>query len=195
MARHCLIANHDSVQLFGECFSSRCPPIGFLKQFLLLHDLPVDTPGKYVHLDLVVSWAIVVKLWTFFEEAGYSVEVTGDTSSNQNGPGEHPHQMICDSLHTKIGGVSLSVKFWPYAFHHFLHLYNVTIHQGKEASPFQLCSGKKPNLCYLQVFGCHIYALLSCTSCPNKLDNASCVGIFLSYSKTLKNVLYYDTKT
>jgi hypothetical protein len=113
-------------------------------------------------------------------------------SSHQNGPGEHPHQTIGDAIHAMLGGTSLPPKFWPYAFHHFLHLYNVTIHGDKEASPFKICSGIKPNLCYLCVLGCQVYALSCRPHHPNKALSDACIGIFLGFAKTMKNVLYFN---
>jgi hypothetical protein len=85
-----------------------------------------------------------------------------------------------------LGGTSLPPKFWPYAFHHFLHLYNVTIHGDKEDSPF------KPNLCYLCVFGCQVYALSCHPQHRNKALSDACSGIFLGFAKTMKNVLYFN---
>jgi hypothetical protein len=91
--------------------------------------------------------------------AGYIVEATAPDSSHQNGPGERPHRTIADAIRTMLAGAALPNKFWPYAFHHFLRIYNVTVHGNKQASPFELCSGRKPDLSLLRVFGCRVYAL------------------------------------
>ena len=34
-------------------------------------------------------------------------------------------------------GVDLPPNFWPYAFHHFVHLYNVTPYHDKTQSPLR----------------------------------------------------------
>jgi hypothetical protein len=130
-----------------------------------------------------------------FETAGYKVEATAPDSSHQNGPGERPHRTIADAIRTMLAGAALTPKFWPYAFHHFLRLYNVTIHGANSASPFELCTGRKPDLSLLRVFGCRVYALPARPRRPSKLTSDARTGIFLGFGKTLKNILYFDTET
>jgi len=89
-----------------------------------------------------------------FESAGYSIELTAPDSLHQNGPGEHRHHTIGDAVWTMLAGTGLESCFWPYAFRHFLHLYNVTPHHSRDASPYTLCSGQLPNLSLLCTFGC-----------------------------------------
>jgi hypothetical protein len=94
-----------------------------------------------------------------------------------------------------LAGANLSMKFWPYAFHHFLRLYNNTVHGEKDASPFELCSGSRPNLGLLRVFGCRVYALPTRPRRPDKLVSDARTGIFLGYAKSMKNILYFDNIT
>jgi len=86
-----------------------------------------------------------------------------------------------------LGGADLKPKFWLYAFHHFLCLYNVTPHGNNEKSPFEICTGNKPNLCYLHTFSCSLWVLH-----PDKAISDACKGIFLGFTRTMKNVIYYD---
>jgi len=58
----------------------------------------------------------------------HAIEPTAPDSSHQNGPGEQPHCSIAEGLHAMLGGAGLEPKFWPYAFEHYLWLYNVTVH-------------------------------------------------------------------
>jgi len=87
-----------------------------------------------------------------------------------------------------LGGAALEPKFWPYAFEHYLCLYNVMAHHSQRASPYTICTGKKPNLGLLCTFGCHVYALPP-HCCSAKLATNTQTGIFLG---TMKNVCYYD---
>jgi len=123
------------------------------------------------------------------------VEPTAPNSSHQNGPGERPHQTIGDAMRTLLGGSGLPPKFWPYAFHHFLRLYNITVHGDNTQSPFEKCNGHRPNLRYLRVFGCRVYALPNRDRRPDKPLADARVGIFLGFTKSMKNVLYYDVVT
>jgi hypothetical protein len=184
---YCLIVDHFSGRLYGETFSSKAPPIDFLNRWLLHHGLPRDVPDKYVRLDLGGELGNCREVVELFENAGYAVEPTAPSSSHQNGPCERPHQTIGDAIRTMLAGAALSPKFWPYAFHHFLRLYNVTPH-GDKPSPFEIEQGEKPNLRYLRVFGCRVYALPSRPRRPDAAVSDSRVGIFLGYSKTMKNI-------
>jgi hypothetical protein len=60
--------------------------------------------------------------------------LTGPDSSDQNGPGEHLHRTIGDA------------DFWPYAFYHYLRLYNFVPHGSRVSSPYKLCGGELPDL-------------------------------------------------
>jgi hypothetical protein len=94
-----------------------------------------------------------------------------------------------------LAGATLPSKFWPYAFHHFLQIYNITVHGDRTASPFKLGSGCKPDLSLLRVFGCRVYALPARPRRPDKIHSNARTGIFLGFAKTLKTIIYFDTKS
>jgi hypothetical protein len=156
---YCLIVDHFSGMLFGQCFQSKAPPILFLTQWLSTYGLTNGTPDRYVRFDLGGELGRCREVTELFANAGYIVEATAPDSSHQNGPGERPHRTIANAICTMLAGAALPNKFWPYAFHHFLQIYNVTVHGDKKALPFELCSGRKPDLSLLRVFGCRVYAL------------------------------------
>jgi hypothetical protein len=192
---YCLIVDHHSGMLFGQCFRSKAPPIPFLTQWLTTHGLTNNVPDRYVRFDLGGELGRCEEILKLFETAGYQVEPTAPDSSHQNGPGERPHRTIADGIRTMLAGAALPSKFWPYAFHHFLRLYNVTVHDDKTSSPFEICSGHKPDLSLLRVFGCRVYALPARPRRPDKLLSDSRTGIFLGFAKTLKTIIYFDTES
>jgi len=122
------------------------------------------------------------------------VELTTPDSSYQNGPGKCPCCSIAEGLQFMLGSAAHEPKFWPYAFEHYLHLYNVTVHHSQQASPYTLCTGKKPNLSLLCTFGCPVYALPP-WHCSAKLKTDTHIGIFLGYTITMKNVHCFDITT
>jgi hypothetical protein len=192
---YCLVVDHFSGMLFGQCFCSKAPPIEFLSQWLITYGLSNNVPDRYVRFDLGGELGHSVEVVKLFETAGYIVEPTAPDSSHQNGPGERPHRTIGDGIRTMLAGAALPAKFWPYAFHHFLRLYNVTVHGDKAASPFELCSGRKPDLSLLQVFGCRVYALPARPQRPDKIHSDPRTGIFLGFAKTLKTIIYFDVES
>ena len=189
---YCLIADHFSGRLFGETFSNKAPPLDFVNRWLTQYGAGVDVPDKYVRFDLGGELGRCRELRALFEKAGYGVETTAADSSNQNAPGERPHQTIGDALRAMLGGADLAPCFWPYAFHHFLRLYNVTVHGDRTESPYEIWTGRRPNLRLLRTFGCRVYALPARPRRPAKILTDARKGLFLGYSKTMKNILYYD---
>lgn len=192
---YCLITDHKSRRLYGECFASKAPPIDYLNRWLATHGLPKDYPDKYVRIDPGGDLGLSADVCNLFSNAGYRVEPIPPNASASNGPGERPHRTIGDALRSMLAGANLSPKFWPYAFHHYLRLYNVTVHGDDSASPITLCTGKKPDLSRLRVFGCRIYALPSRPRRPAKLQHDSRPGIFLGFCRTMRSALYYDLQT
>jgi hypothetical protein len=82
-----------------------------------------------------------------FESAGHKVEVTAPDSSHMNGPVvERPHQNVADAMRAMLRGANLRPGFWPYSFHHFIRLYNVTPHSSSDKTPYEICSCKRSNL-------------------------------------------------
>jgi len=190
---YCLLVCHFSGMLFGEPFCSKAPPVDFLNRWLVRYGLPSDISTKYVCMDQGGELGRCPDVLHLFEAAGYVVELTAPDSSHQNGPGKCPHHTFGDAVHTMLVGARLEARFWPYAFCHFIRLYNVTPHCSHDASLYTLCSGHLPDLSLLCTFGCRVYVLPPHALCRNKLQSDTHVGIFLGYSHTLKNILYYNT--
>ncbi len=103
-------------------------------------------------------------------------------------------QTVKRGMKTILAGAQLPMKFWPYAFHHYLRLYNMTPHGDREASPIEICTGTKPSGKYLRMFGCRVHAITPDTS-KNIMERETREGIFLGFANTMKNVYYYDLAT
>jgi hypothetical protein len=126
-----------------------------------------------------------------FANFGYQTQLTGPDSSHQNGPGEQPHQTIGDALHAMLTGADLRAAFWPYAFYHYLRLYNFVPHGSQPSSPHELCGGELPDLSKLRTFGCCVYVRPTTTRYGRVVPNSR-LGVFLGYSRTLKILYYFD---
>jgi hypothetical protein len=190
-----LITDHKSGTLYGQTLCSKAPPIDFINRWLAKHGCSKDTPDKYVRMDLGGELGRCREIRSLFEEAGYAVEPTAADSSHQSGPGERPHRTIKDALRTILAGAALDPKFWPYAFHHYLRLYNLTSHGDRSQSCFEICTGQLPNLKPLRTFGCRVYALPARAHRPASLIHDARIGIFLGFTKTFKNIFYFDLST
>ena len=188
---YCLIVDHHGGNLWGRCFRSKAPPIDYLNHWLSLHSDPT-IPDKYVRFDRGGELGKCEAIADLFEQHGWRIEPTAPDCSHSNGPGERPHRTIGDGIRSMLLGSALPAKFWPYAFHHFIRLYNVTPHGTNDASPYTMRTGRIPDLGFLRTFGCRIRCLPPRPHRPDALNNDVRTGIFLGYSNTSKNILYYD---
>ena len=59
-----------------------------------------------------------------FEEYGYTAYPTGADASNQNAPVEQSHLTVANAICAILTGANLDIKFWPYAFHHWICIGN-----------------------------------------------------------------------
>jgi Reverse transcriptase (RNA-dependent DNA polymerase) len=188
-----IIISCHYIQLYaGKTQKIKAPNLAYLHRFLSAFS--PNCQGKYCGMDqggdLGGSHAVRALLQRF----GYAIELTGADASHQNGPAERPHQSIGNTMRALLEGSSLPAKFWPYAFYHFLRLSNCTVHDGKDRTPIELCTGKPPDLRTLRTFGCRVYVRPPGKR-PSKLDHHVRKGIFLGYAKTWKNIMYYDSAT
>ena len=140
-----VISDHYSGVLFGKAFKSKAPPIEYFHRWLSAFS--PNCHDKYVRFDQggELGRSAVVK--GTFSKFDYDIQLTGADASHQNGPAERPHQAIGNAMRALLKGASLPAVYWPYAFYHFLRLSNCTIHDGKEHTPFEICSGRP-------TFGC-----------------------------------------
>jgi hypothetical protein len=73
----------------------------------------------------------------------------------------------------------------------------MTIHGDQVQTPYELCSGRNPDLSCLRTFGCHVYIEppRPRPRRPAKTEIDARTGIFLGYAQTLKNLLYFDLES
>ena len=159
---YCLISDHHTGMLHGECFTSKAPPVEFLNMWLSKYNPPAEVKDKYVRFDPGGDLGKCQEVLDLFEDAGYDIKHTAPGHSHQNGPVEQPHHTIGDSMRTMLQGAGLPPKYWPYAFHYHLRIYNLMTHGNRQHSPIELKTGTPPNLDYLRVFGCPVVALPPC---------------------------------
>ena len=192
---YCVITDHATGMTFGECFVSKAPPIEYFNAWLAKYNPSADVKDKYVRFDPGGDLGKCHEVLDLFEKAHYDIQLTAPGHSHQNGPVERPHRTIGDAMRTMLRGADLPAKFWPYAFHHYLRIYNSVPHGDSDKSPIEKRTGVKPTLSYLRTFGCRVVALPARERRPSKLDNDPCRGVFLGFSRTGKNAIYYDTDT
>ena len=107
---------------------------------------------------------------------------------------ERPHATIGNAMQTMLLGANLELKYWPYAFYHYIRLYNMIPHGSSTLTPFEQITAKRPDLSSLKTFGCCCYVRLPGRR-PAKLDIHTRKGIFLGYAATMKNIYNLDLES
>jgi hypothetical protein len=97
--------------------------------------------------------------------------------------------MIGDALREMLSGANLQLDFWPYAFYHYIWIYNFLSHCDRPSSPYEMCGAPLPNLAKLWRFGCRIYVRPT-TSCYGCVIQNFRLGVFLGYLHS-QNIMYY----
>ena len=189
---YALITDHFSGRLYGRAFASKAPPVEWINNWLA-NNAP-SCSDKYVRMDGGGELGKSRDIHQTFTNFGYVIETTGPDSSHQNGPGERPHQTIGDALRAMLSGANLQPNFWPYAFYHYIRLYNFVPHGTRPSSPYEMCGSQLPNLSKLRTFGCRVHVRPT-TARYGKLVPNSRLGIFLGYSRSLKILYYYDVES
>ena len=89
----------------------------------------------------------------------------------------------------------LNPKFWSDALLHAVFVKNRLPHAAfhHKMTPYEQLTGTPPDLSKLRVFGSRIVCRKPGKRSP-KLSKHSYNGIFLRYTKTLKNIVYLDLK-
>jgi len=133
----------------------------------------------------------------FENEFGYKMRVTGTGAHHQNGLVERANQTMDKAIRAMLIGAGLPVKFWPYAFRHFLRIKNSALPRRDSAeSAHQKLHGEKDDLGLLRTFGCRLWVKILAWQNRAKCTQDTKKGIFLGHrTNTLKNIAWYDPLT
>ena len=97
---------------------------------------------------------------------------------------------------TALLDAGLPHKYWSDGIIHAVFVKNRLPHRAfnMEHTPYEMLTGSKPDLSHLKIFGTPITTRKPGKR-PVKLDHHCYNGIFLRYTKTMKNIIYLDRKT
>jgi len=100
-------------------------------------------------------------------------------------------------MKTILLGLSLTHKFWSDALLHVVYLKNRLPHSSlpKNITPYQAWTNQRPDLSHIRTFGSLIYVKKPGVK-DGKLDTSLVTkGIFLGFTPTVWNAIYYDSGT
>jgi len=192
-----LLYDHATERLSGVCKQSKAPPVNWLRRWLT-NNVDKDVKGRYVFMDQGGELYKCKAIRDLFEkEFNYEIRLTGTAAHHQNGLIERANQTVDKAIRAMLYGASLEVKFWPYAFHHFLMIKNAALpRRGETQSSYEKQHGVKSDLSKLRTFGCRIWVKILAWKNRAKYVQDTKKGIFLGYrTDTKKNVVWYDPQT
>lgn len=187
-----LIVDAKTRYMWTFLSKTKHPPIKTIKLFLQVH-------GAHHGIICTDQGGELARCKAFQDtiaDSNYSLETTGAGNSSQNGLAERPHRTLGNMIRSALLNSNLPSKFWSDALVHSTFIKNRLPHAAfnYKSTPYTELTGNKPNLKQLRIFGTPIT-----TRKPGlrsvKLDTHTYRGIFLRYAKTMRNIVYYDTKT
>ena len=158
--------------------------------FLSKYGLKDDTP-KYIRTDLGGELARSTTFRDTVAKYKYSLETTGADTSSQNGRGERPHRTLANMVRCLLYSSTLGTEFWSDALVYATYLYNRSHHSELGTTPFQAWTGHPPSIKHLRTFGTPV-TVKEPGNRLNKLHPHAYHGLFLRFTGTAKNIVYYD---
>jgi hypothetical protein len=180
--------------LYGVCAGSKSVPTKWLHIFFHRLSRGITDYKRNIIVDRGSELGRSTEFKRIAESHGYLVNTSGPDKSSMNGLGERPHSTIGDALRTILYSSGLDLKYWNFAFYHYLRLYNLVPHGDRAASPFEMIRGKQPDLSKLRIFGCNVY-IRPPGRRASKLEPHANQGRFLGYTSTLKQIYYLENTT
>ena len=132
----------------------------------------------------------------YLQSTGIHHELTVPHSPQQNGVAERMNRTLMESARSMINHAGLPDKYWAEAVECAAYIRNrlPTSALTERKTPFEMWSGRKPNLSHLKVFGCMAYAHIP-DSQRNKLDKKAVKLQFVGYAIQSKGYRLLDERT
>jgi hypothetical protein len=189
-AAYLLIVDSKTRHVWAFNTKTKEPPIQTVDLFLQRYGLK-DGTQRYIRTDLGGELANSQDFRTLIAKHGYLLETTGPDASSQNGRGERPHRTLANMVRCMLYSASLGAEFWADALVHATYLYNRTYHRTIGKTPHEAWTDKIPDLRHIRTFGSSV-TVRKPGRRPTKNDPHCYHGIFLRFTSTTRNIIYYD---
>ncbi|KAK1692594.1 hypothetical protein QYE76_009291 [Lolium multiflorum] len=117
----------------------------------------------------------------FLGEEGIQHQYSSPYTPQQNGVAERKNRTLIEAARTMMMEYKSNYKFLAEAISTACHATNrLYFRKGLEKTPYEILTGKKPNVSYFKFFGCKCYVLVKDTRL-SKFDSRAQEGIFVGY--------------
>lgn len=132
---------------------------------------------------------------TYCKETGLNHHYTTPYSPQQNGVVERRNRTVVEMARSNLKSMDVPEKLWGEAVNHAVYILNrITTKSLKNSTPYELWTGRKPNLDHVRVFGCIAYARIA-QAHLKKLDDRSKKLVHLGVEKGTKGYRLLDPET
>lgn len=143
-----------------------------------------DRGGEYLN-----QW-----LDAFCQEKGITNQTTLPYTPQQNGVAERKNRYLIEMTRCLLIDAKLGKEFWGEAVMTAAYLQNRIPSDSVERTPYELWTGRKPNLQNLHIFGCKAWVHIP--KCRRKkLDSTSVPMTFIGYPEGQKGYKFVDLES
>ncbi|KAG7572396.1 Integrase catalytic core [Arabidopsis suecica] len=121
-------------------------------------------------------------------ECGIVSQLTPPGTPQWNGVSERRNRTLLDMVRSMMSHTDLPISFWGYALETSAFMLNRCPSKSVEKTPYEIWTGKVPNLSFLKIWGCEAYVKRLIT---DKLGPKSDKCYFVGYPKETKGYYFY----
>ena len=128
----------------------------------------------------------------YLKECGIISQLTPPGTPQWNGVSERRNRTLLDMVRSMMCQAELPLYFWGHALLTAVYTLNVVPSKSVEKTPYELWTGKIPNLSFLKIWGCEAYIkrLMS-----TKLEPQAEKCFFIGYPKETKGYYFWHKST
>ncbi|KAD7477886.1 hypothetical protein E3N88_01022 [Mikania micrantha] len=148
-----------------------------------------DRGGEYYgrHTDVGQSPGL---FYEFCKSHGIVNQYTMPGTPQQNGVAERRNRTLMDMVRSMLANCNIPEFLWTEALKTAVHILNRVPSKSVPKTPFEIWTGRKPNLNYLKVWGCPTEAKLYNPQ-SKKLDMKTISCFFIGYPERSKGYRFY----
>jgi len=126
----------------------------------------------------------------FLQENGIVAQYSMPGDPQQNGVAKRRNRTLMDMVRSMLSYSTLSVNLWMEALKTATHILNRVPSKAVAKTPFELWTGRQPNLNYMHVWGCPAEAKIFSPN-AGKLDARTVSCHFIGYPDKSKGFRFY----
>ncbi|GJY50783.1 putative ribonuclease H-like domain-containing protein [Tanacetum coccineum] len=181
LAKECLV---DGLPLKDETFY-------VLKEFIVLIENQLNKKVKGIRCDNGTEFKNA-KLIELCGEKGIKRDYSNPRTPQQNGVAERKNRTLIEAARTMLADSKLPTMFWTEAVSTACYVLNrVSITNPHNKTPYELISGKVPQIGHLKPFGCQV-TILNTSDYLGKFEGKADEGYLVGYASNSKAYRAYN---